>query len=259
MDYFEKLQKNPYQELSWNVPEQKQGRVNIIGGNKQNFHLEIKIAEFLEKSYPIKEIDVILPDALKNKLPPLPNIEFLPSSDSGSFKESQEFINIFNHSDFNLVIGDLSKNSVTGKALSSAVKNSEKMTLITRDGVDLFADNISESALMNENLILFASMPQLQKVLKGVYYPKMLLLSQSLVQVTEVLHKFTLSFPVSIITLHSEQILIAKDGLVKAIPLEKTDYSPMTLWGGELSAKIVAMNLFNPNKFIESSVFAIFG
>ena len=99
---------------------------------------------------------------------------------------------------------------------------------------------------------------QMQKILRAVYYPKMLLLSQSLVQVAEVLHKFTLSYPVSIVTLYSGQILVAKDGKVKAVPVEKSGYSPMTIWSGELAAKIVALNLYNPNDFVAATVAAIF-
>ena len=117
---------------------------------------------------------------------------------------------------------------------------------------------IPEKLLMNTNLCFMASLAQLQKLLRAVYYPKVLLLSQSLIQVSEVLHKFTLSYPVAIITLHNEQILIAKNGEVKAIPLAKSDYSVLMFWQGELAAKIAAINLYNPNNFIAASISAIF-
>ena len=97
----------------------------------------------------------------------------------------------------------------------------------------------------------------MQKILRAVYYPKMLLLSQSLVQVVEVLHKFTLSYPVSIVTLHNGQILVAKDGVVKAVSMEKSGYLPIMIWSGELAAKIVALNLYNPNNFIKATIAAI--
>ena len=76
-------------------------------------------------------------------------------------------------------------------------------------------------------------------------------------QVAEVLHKFTLSYPVKIVTLHNGQVLIAENGIVKAVALEMTGYSPITVWSGELAAKIVAMNLYNPNSFIKATVTAI--
>ena len=257
MDYFEKLDKNPYEDFKWNIPERKQGSVNIIGGNSGNFRTEVKVAEYMGTNYPVQDTWLVLPDALKGKLQDLPNFKFLPSTDSGSFAESQELVDVFGATDFNLVIGDLSRNAVTGRGIASAVKSSEKMTLITRDAIDLLADNSPDRWLMNENLMIMGSVAQLQKLLRAVYYPKMLLLSQSLVQVVEVLHKFTLSYPVNIITLHNEQILVAGNGLVKAVPLSKSGYSPMTLWNGEMAAKIVGMNLYNPSRILDATIGAI--
>ena len=258
MEYFEKLDKNPYEDLKWNIPERKQGSVNVIGGCSGNFRTEVKVAEYMGANYPVQDVWLVLPDALKGKLPSLPNFKFLPSTDSGGFGESQELVDVFNSADFNLVIGDLSRNSVTGRALASAVKSSEKMTLVTRDAVDLITENPPERLLMNENLIIMASVAQLQKLLRAVYYPKMLLMSQSLVQVVEVLHKFTLSYPVCIVTLHNEQILVAGNGIVKAVPLAKSGYLPITLWNGEMAAKIVGMNLYNPSRVVDATVGAVF-
>lgn len=254
MDYFEKLDKNPYEDLKWNIPEQKQGVINIIGGNASSFRTEVKIAEYAAGAFPIKEVRLVLPDALKGKLPNLPNFVFLPSTESGSLAESQALLDTFNAVDYNLVLGDLSKNTTTGKAISDACRGAEKMTLIIRDTVDLLADNTPERWLMNENIVIMASVVQLQKVLRAVYYPKMLLMSSSLIQVAEILHKFTLSYPVAIVTMHNEQVLIAQNGTVKVVPLASIGYSPITFWGGEAAAKIVGMNLYNPSKFIEAVV-----
>ena len=258
MDYFEKIEKKPKDELTWNIPEKKVGSVNIVGGNGQSFKTEVKVAEFLSENYPVENINVVLPDVLKNRLPALPFFTFLESTDSGSFQNEKELKEAFNRVDYNLILGDLSKNTVTGKARASAYHSSEKPLILTRDAVDIFSENRPEYNLMNENVVFFASMAQLQKLLKAVYYPKLLLLSQSLVQVVEVLHKFTLSYPVSIITLHNEQILVAKNGTVKAVALEKSGYSPIMIWQGELAAKIVALNLYNPNSLINATISAIF-
>lgn len=259
MDYFEKIDKNLYEDLKWNIPEQKMGTINVIGGNAGHFRTEVKVAEFLDREFSLREVGLVLPDSLQGKLPELTNIRFLPATESGSFADSEGLENIFAVADANLLLGDLSRNAVTGKAVSSACRSSEKMTLITRDAVDLVAENEPDRLLMNENLVLFASVPQLQKLLRAVYYPKMLLQSQSLVQVVEVLHKFTLSYPIRIITLNNGQILVVENGTVKAVSLGNSGYSPIMIWSGELAARIVAINLYNPNKFTEASVCAIFG
>ncbi len=258
MDFFSKIETKPDPDLTWNIPEQKQGGLNIIGGNAQSFRTEIKIAEFATQNYPLENINIVFPDALKAKLPDLPNFIFLSSTDSGSFADEKELKNALNAVDFNLFLGDFSKNSITEKVVASAGENSEKPLLITRDAVDLIADQNPEKSLQNENLIFFASLPQLQKLFRAVYYPKMLLLSQSLVQVADALHKFTLSYPTKIITLHNEQILIAENGTIKAVPLAKASLHPITFWQGEVAAKIVALNLYNPNNFQNATISALF-
>lgn len=258
MDYFTKYEQNPYKDLKWNVPERKQGSINVVGGNAQNFRTEVKVAEFLGENYPVEAVNIILPDALQGKLPELPEVKFLSSTESGSFAEAEELTQVFGEADFNILTGDLSKNAITGKAIASACKNSEKPLLITRDSVDLVAENTNDSLLMNDNLIFVASVTQLRKVLTAVYYPKMLLMSASLVQVAEALHKFTLSYPVRVITLHNGQILTVENGSVTAVPLEKTNYSPLTLWNGELAAKIAVLNLYNPRNFVKATICAIF-
>ena len=254
MNYFEKLEKNPYEDLRWNIPERKQGIVNVIGGNAGRFRDEVKVAEYLGANYPIEVVNLVLPDALREKLPALDNLRFMKSTESGSFADGEELATVFTGAGYNLLLGDLSRNAVTGRAIASAVQNAEKPLLLTRDSVDVVADNMSDMLLMNENLVFFASIAQLAKLFRSVYYPKMLLMSQSLVQIAEALHKFTLSYPIGLVTLHNEQVLVAKDGTIKAVPLEATGYSPIMFWMGELAAKIVAMNLYSPGKFIEATV-----
>lgn len=258
MDYFEKIEQNLVEDLLWNVPERKQGIINVVGGNAQNFRTSVKVAEYLARQYPVEAVNVILPETLSGKLPPMPNFVFLPATESGSFGDEEELLRSFAAADYNLLIGDLSKNAITGKAVTGACESSEKPLLITRDSVDVVAENGPEKVLLNDKVVIFGSLAQLQKLLRAVYYPKMLLLSQSLVQVAEVLHKFTLSYPMGLITLHNGQILIAKDGMVKAVPLEKSGYSPVMLWSGELAAKIVALNIYNPNDFILATIAAVF-
>ena len=257
MEYFEKITAKPSDDITWNIPERKTGTINIIGGNSQSFKTPVRIAEFLGANYPVENVNVVLPDALSSQLPPLPNFVFLPSTDSGSFT-GEGIAQAMDSADFNLFIGDISKNSITIKELGNAVKVAGKMTLLTRDAVDIIAEGEPERTLMNENLILLASIPQLQKLLHAAYYPRMITLSQSLMQIAETLHKFTLSYPTSIVTFNNGQVLIANAGRVVAVPLEKTNYSALTLWNGELAAKIVALNLYNPNNFISSCLAALF-
>lgn len=258
MDYFQKIEQKPAPDLTWNLPEQRSGTIKVIGGNSNSFRTEIKTAEFLADNFPVEIPILVFPDSLQPKLPDLPKVIYIGSTESGSFADENNLDAIMAATDYNLLLGDLSKNSVTAKAINYCLDSPGCPTLITRDAVDLIAEYKPEPILMNPQTIFFASMPQLQKLFRTVYYPKVLLLSQSLFQVADALHKFTLSYPTKIITLHNEQILIAESGEVKAVPLDKSGYSPLTFWNGELAAKIVAINLFNPNNFINATLSAIF-
>ena len=258
MDYLEKYNSNPFKEAYWNIPEQNQGTISIVGGNAQSFIVPVKTAEFLMKNYPVKSVRVVLPDSLKGKLPPIEGLVFLPSTENGTFAEEEGLLSSFSDSNYNILIGDLSKNSITEKAIRGAVQNSDRPLIITRDAVDTVTTNGMEKTLLNEQIVIFASIAQLQKLFRAVYYPKMLLFSQSLIQIADSLHKFTLSYPIKIITLHNNQILIAENGKIATVPIEKSDYTPITFWNGEFAAKAAAMNLFNPNNFTKATVAAIF-
>ena len=253
--YWQRQDKPLFKDLDWNIPEQKSNSVAVVGGNSQNFASVVKISEFLAAHFPIKTVETILPDSLKSKLPALPNLTFLPSTASGSFDRSPLLAETLKKSDFIFLAGDLTKNSITSVALAEALKKlPDQKLLLTRDAVDLLA---ADSEFLLENGAIFvASMAQLQKISRAVYYPRVLMLSAPLTQTIETLHKFTLSYPATILTFHEGQIIVAGDGKIITTPLESTTYTPLSLWSGELASKIVAMNLWTP-KPLEATAAAI--
>lgn len=239
-------------DLSWNFPEQKQGTLKILGGNVANFSTEVKTTEFINRSFPfLKTVQNLFPDSLKSKLPPLPTLQFFSSTDSGSFASSPELRSGLDGADFALILGDLSKNSATAVAISDMIKVTPDVPLLlTRDAVDLVASEAADF-ISRDNLYLVASMASLQKLLRALYYPRPLLLSQPIFPVVETLHKFTLTYPVAMLTFHDGKIIAATNGQVVTIDLDKTKYTPLGLWNGELAAKIAVYNIFNKNKKID--------
>ena len=256
-DYLQKFEENPYSEVFWNIPERKQGIISVVGGNAQMFRATAKVAEYLEVNFPLEKVNLVLPDALKDKLPPLENLVWLSSTGTGSFASEEELLKIFNTSDASILPGELSKNSATAQAVASACVSSDKPLFITRDVVDLLATDGADRLLENEHLVVLCTMVQLQKLLQAAYYPKMILLSSSLMQVAEALHKLTLSYPFAIMILHNDMILAAKDGKVCTVPLEKTPYSGLSIWNGELVARMAALSFYHPD-FLEAIVASLF-
>ena len=246
-------------DLSWNFPEQKQGAVSIIGGNSEAFSTEVKIADYLLKHFPmIKEVKNVLPDVLKRKLPPLENFNFCPSTKTGSFTPSHELTTSIVGSNVVIVSGDLSKNSLTAIAISRLVQFADKSTffILTRDTVDLIK-NEAYDLIERDGVFLVASLAQLQKLLRALFYPRPILLSSPIFPVVETLHKFTLSYPVSLITFHDGKIICANKGKVTTVDLVTTNFTPLSLWSGDLAARLAAFAMFNPEKPLDSMVAAV--
>ena len=128
--------------------------------------------------------------------------------------------------------------------------------VIARDSLDLLTTNAS-SLVMRPHTTLVASLAQLQKLFRALYYPKMLLLTAPLMSVVEALHKFTLSYPVTLLTLHEGQILTAAGGEVISTPLGDTNYSPLGLWNGELATRVAAYQIFCPGQELAATTAAI--
>ena len=258
MDYWKKQTEPLFRDLEWNFPEKKSNIVSIVGGNSNNFSNIVKLAEYLSTTYPVREPKVVLPDTLKTKLPALPDLNFTKSTDSGSFAKSKELNSIFKTSDFAILAGDFSKNSATSIALSEAISSANCPLVLARDSIDLITSEMP-SLIEDHRFFILASMSQLQKLFRALLYPKMILLSSPLLPVIETLHKFTLSYEnCTLITLHQNQIILANNGKIITTQIDKTKYSALTLFTGNLPADLAAYNLWNPGTPLEASAAALF-
>ena len=257
LSYWQKQSQPLYPDLAWNIPERKTGRVAVIGGNAQGFSSVVRLSEFMNQNFPFSNLTTILPDALRGKLPNLPGVEFAISTTSGSFAKSALLKSAFESSDGVLLAGDLSRNSETAIALSGMIDpRSTNSLVIARDSVDLLAPE-GANWLLRPQTFVVASMLQLQKLFRSIYYPRMILLSQPLLPVLETLHKFTLTYPVTLLTFHQDNIIVAHGGDISTTHLVDTEYSPVGLWSGQLAARVLALNLYNPQKPFEATTAAI--
>ncbi len=263
LSYWHKQSQPLFDNLLWNIPEQKTGHIAVVGGNSQNFSTVVRISEFINQTFPIKTLTTVLPDALRGKLPPLPNLDFLPSTESGSFAKSRQLELAVSSPGATLIIGDLSRNSATAVALSDAIASSmpqdetlPNLLVLARDSIDLLASEAGRW-LSRPNTIIIASMAQLQKLFRAIYYPRMILLSQPLIPTLETLHKFTLTYPATLLTFHQDNIIVAQGGEVSTTHLVDTDYSPISLWSGQLAARVTALNLYNPKQNFAATTAAI--
>lgn len=240
-----------FPEIEWNKPEQKSraGKLGIIGGNKQGFAITASCADIAGK-VGVGENKVLLPASLKNKMPTRPDgVSFAPDNQSGGLGDQSlpDVMALAEWSSGILLTGEAGKNSQTAILYEKFLEEYSGMITITRDAVDLLKNNFASLADRDKTLAV-VSFSQLQAMFKGLHYPKILTFSMQLAQLVDNLHKFTITYPIGIVTLHADRIVVAKDGQVATMEWD----NPMAVWRGEVATKAAAYWLWNENKQLEA-------
>lgn len=253
MNYWHKqTQDKPlFPDIEWNRPERLDlaGKLGIIGGNSLSF-AAVADSYRVAKDTGAGEVRVLLPDGLRRTVPTsMTDVIFSSTTQSGGLStDAKTDINSLSQwSDVLLLCGDCGKNSQTAILYENLVVNHDKPTVITRDAVDLL-QNSYNAILDNPNIVFVLSFSQLQRLFRAVYYPKVLTFNMQLNQFIETVHKFTISFPVTLVTLHADQLVIAKDGEVVTQPWS----DPMRIWRGHTAAKAASYLLWTPSKPLEA-------
>ena len=251
-DYWNKQGLRPlFAEIDMMPPEQRRfaGKLLIIGGNKNAF-FSVANAMTVANRMGVGEARVLLPASVKGQVPVTSEVYFAPvESSSGAFsKESvAEMLIQVDWADAVVLIGDVGKNAETTVALAEFMRNCPKPVYVTRDAIDAITPEVADWSMLREaETGLLMTVPQLQKLLRTLYYPKVITLSMPTNQLIEILHKFTISYPaMPIVTFHNGQIIVAQDGAVVTEALSDTEWTQITLWGGALMVEMAILKLWN--------------
>jgi NAD(P)H-hydrate repair Nnr-like enzyme with NAD(P)H-hydrate dehydratase domain len=240
-----------YPDIEWSKPEQRalRGKLGIIGGNKLGF-AGVAEAYGTALTTGVGEVRVLLPDALRKTVPPsITDAIFGATNPSGSLaKEARiELLTMGQWSTGILMIGDAGRNSETAILYEDFLTDYSGPLIITRDAVDLIK-NSPQALAERPNTLLVVSFAQLQKLFQSVYYPKILTFSMQLTSLVEALHKFTVTYPVTIAVLHKDYLLVASGGEVTSTEWQ----NPMAIWRGSVATKAAAYWLWNPGKPLEA-------
>jgi len=255
MDYSYWKKQSPgtplYPDIEWSKPEQKNlaGKLGIIGGNKLGF---AGVAEGygIASSQGVGQIRVLLPDVLRKTIPSaITDAVFGPTNMSGSLTKDAiaEMNAVGEWADGVLLIGDAGRSSETAIAYEQFISHYQGPLTVTRDAIDL-VKNSSQLLVERPQTLLVISFAQLQKLFQAVYYPKVLTFSMQLTNLVEAVHKFTISYPVTIAVLHKEQLVIAHQGDVVSMPWG----NPMSIWRGSVAAKAASYWLWSRTKPLEA-------
>lgn len=242
-----------FPDILWNKPEQRMhaGKLGIIGGNKLGF-IGVGDSYMAALDAGVGQVRVLLPDVLKRTVPTtLTDVAYAASNPSGGLSREAllEMRALGGWADAVLLVGDAGKNSETAIVYEDFIRDYHGMLTITRDAVDLllFAP---ETLVERNNTLAVVSFAQLQKIFTKIYYPKVLTFSMQLQQLVEALHKFTITYPIAILTFHQGHIVVASGGQVVTTPWEH----PMAIWKGMVATSAAAYWLWNPKKPLESAV-----
>jgi len=240
MDYnfwLKQEEKRPlYPDFEWKKPENKRraGKLLLIGGNAHGF-AAVAMNYKAAVDCGAGQVRVLMPDAVEKVVKnQFPDAVFLPSNVSGGFAKSglDQALAATDWADAVVFVGDSGQNSETGLLLEKILLKSDKPVAITRDAVDLLR-GMGERLMNRPRTTLAVSFQQLQKLFQSVYYPKVLTFSQNLTQTVENLHKFTLTYPVSINLFHKDMLLAAANGQVASQKFA----NPTLVWSGKLATR----------------------
>ncbi len=241
-----------FPEVEWNKPEQRgqAGKLGIVGGNKLGF-LAVGDAYTVAHDVGVGQVRVLLPDILKKAVPSmLTDVIYGASNPSGGLSREaiHETTALSAWADGILLIGDAGRNSETAILYEDFVRNYRGQLTIARDSVDMLM-TAPDVVVERDDTLLVVSFAQLQKLFRKVYYPKMLTFSMQLQQLVETLHKFTITYPVTIITYHQDHLVIASAGQVTTTPWD----NPMSIWKGMVATSAAAYWLWSPQKPLQAA------
>lgn len=240
-----------YPDIEWSKPEQRSqaGKLGIIGGNKLGF---AGVAESYSTALTagVGEVRVLLPDVLRKTIPTtITDTIFGATNPSGSLAKdaTAEMHALGEWANQIMLIGDAGRNSETAILYENFLQDYQGQLTITRDAVDLIK-NSATSIVERPNTLLVVSFAQLQKLFQSVYYPKVLTFSMQLSSLVEALHKFTITYPITITVLHKDYLLVAAKGDVTTTEWQ----NPMAIWRGSVATKAAAYWLWNPRVALQA-------
>ena len=250
------LSKPLFPDIEWSRPERRDqaGKLLIVGGNKLGFSA---VAESYQTALEsgVGYTKVLVPDCLKPTIPSvISDVIFAPCNTSGGLNADAkpELMASASWADAVLLIGDAGRNSETAVLYENFVKDYTGSLTISRDAIDLIK-NDPRLIIERPDTVIVASFAQVQKLFQGVYYPKILTFNMQLLQLVEALHKFTITYPCTIVTLHKDILVIASGGKV----ITQEWGNPMAIWRGTVATRAASYWLWNksmPLKAVGASV-----
>lgn len=209
-----------FPDLLWSRPENRRhaGKLLILGGNGHGF--AAPAAAYAEAGKAgIGTCRVVLPDALHKTVSSMfPAADYAASTaTSGGFARAAlaEWLDQSAWADGVLLAGDLGHNSETAMLLESYLDKYGGQLSLVGDAIDYCLDT-PELCLTRPDTTLGMSAGQLQKFMMAAKWPTAVTSTMALLQLVETLQAFTRQYPLNIMTVHDQHVVVAAAGQVSS-------------------------------------------
>ncbi len=240
-----------FPDLIWSRPQNKRtaGKLLIVGGNSHGFSV-VGQAYGASIEAGIGTVRAILPDSLQKTVGKiLPEAKFAPSNKSESFATSAlaEILAAAMWADGILLAGDLGRNSETAILVEKLLAKFKGQVTLVNDACDYITSS-SAIAKDQQATTLVMTVAQLQRLLMAYQWTKAITLGMPLLQLVEILHDFTLKYPVNIVTKQLGNIIVAATGKISTTKQE----SDLETWRTDTATKASVWWLQNPGQTFEA-------
>lgn len=220
--WYKQTADNPlFPDMLWSRPENKlhAGKLLIIGGNLHGFNAPATALSEAEKAG-IGTARVLLPNALSKTVSKLfPELEYTPSTPSGSFGRSAlaEILDAALWSDGVLLAGNFGRNSETSILLETFLQKYPGQVTLTGDSIDYFLPE-PLSLIRRVETALVVDFSQLQKLLTAAKFERALTSDLGIAQIADILHQFSSETSANIVLTHQDTTYIATRSSVSTTP-----------------------------------------
>lgn len=241
-----------FPEMEWNRPENKMhaGKLLVIGGNKFGFNAPAEAYTFAMNAG-VGIVRTLLPNALEKTMGKLfPEIEFAPSTPSGSFGRPSlaEMLDAANWADGVLLAGDFGKNAETTIVIEALLQKYQQQLLLCGDAVDQITPH-PQLVLDRACTTLILEFTQLQKLAIAVGSTIAITSSMDFLHFLEALHVLSSENEVSIIVEREGSWFVAVNGQVTSTKSQAT--------ATRVAASASVWLLQNPQKSLEALTTAL--
>lgn len=248
-----------FPEIEWEAPQnvKQRGELLIVGGSPHGFASVANSFEYVKEAG-IGRASVLMPDATEHTVKGfIDNIEFLPSTPSGSFSKRGLTQLKATASDNwgTLLAGEFGRNSETSALVEGFLMSTRGKIALAKDAVDYATTSYPRPILNRENTLLVASFSQLQKLLKNAGLADNVQFEMGIEPLAHFLESLTKEHAVTIITAHYQHLYVAHGGDVVLTPQKEPEGS---LWQTKTAAYASVFWLQHDTKPLEAVATGIF-